>query len=98
LPARCVGAIAFARTSAGGWLIFAGTATKLYKFQSNAWVEVTRVSGGDYTVSVDDYWSFVQFGSKLLATNINDNLQVIDVDSGATNFPIAPVLRRGRAM
>jgi hypothetical protein len=48
--------------------------------------DVTRVSGGSYAVSVDDYWSFTQFGSKLLATNINDNLQVLDVDSGATNF------------
>jgi hypothetical protein len=85
LPSKCVG-IAFARTAAGGWLIFAGTATKLYKFQSNAWLDVTRVSGGNYTVAVDDYWSFTQFGSKLLATNIADNLQVIDVDTGATNF------------
>lgn len=85
LPSKCVG-IAFARTAAGGWLIFAGTATKLYKFQSNAWLDVTRLSGGDYTVATDDYWSFTQFGSKLLATNIADNLQVIDVDSGATNF------------
>jgi hypothetical protein len=85
LPSKCIG-MEVARTSAGGWLIFAGTATKLYKFQSNAWVDVTRVSGGNYTVSVDDYWSFVQYGSKFLATNVNDNLQVFDVDSGATNF------------
>lgn len=85
LPSKCIGMV-FARTSAGGFLIFAGTTTKLYKFQSNAWVDVTRASGGNYTVSVDEYWSFAQFGSKLLATNVNDNLQVIDVDSGATNF------------
>jgi hypothetical protein len=85
LPDRCIG-LGFARTSAGGWLIFAGTRTKLYKFQSSNWVDVTRVSGGDYSVPVDDYWSFTQFGSKLLATNIADNLQVIDVDTGATNF------------
>jgi hypothetical protein len=35
---------------------------------------------------VDEYWSFAQFGSKLMATNINDDAQVIDVDSGAANF------------
>jgi hypothetical protein len=43
LPTKCIGMV-FARTSAGGFLIFAGTATKLYKFQSNAWVDVTRAS------------------------------------------------------
>lgn len=85
LPTKCIG-IGFARTSSGGWLIFAGTRTNLYKFQSNAWVDVTRASGGNYTVAVDDYWSFTQFGSILLATNIADTLQAFDVDSGATNF------------
>lgn len=85
LPSKCIG-VAFARTSSGGFVIFAGTRTKLYKFQSNAWVDYTRVSGGNYTVSTDDYWSFRQFGSKLLATNVSDNLQVIDVDTGATAF------------
>lgn len=85
LPSKCIG-IAFARTSAGGFLTFAGTATDLYRFQSNAWVSVTRLSGGSYAVATDDYWSFTQFGSKLLATNIADNLQVIDVDTGAANF------------
>lgn len=85
LPSKCLG-MAAARTSAGGWQIFAGTATNLYRFQSSAWVNFTRVSGGSYSVIGDDYWSFTQFGSKLLATNISDNLQVIDIDTGATNF------------
>ena len=85
LPAKCIG-LAFARTSAGGWVIFAGTTTNLYKFESNAWVEYTRVSGGDYAVPTDDYWSFTQFGSKLIAVNIADDPQVIDVDTGATAF------------
>jgi hypothetical protein len=85
LPTKCVGAAAV-RTGAGGWLIFAGTATKLYKFQSSAWVEYTRVSGGDYAVPIDDYWSFASFGSKLIAVNVGDDPQVIDVDTGATAF------------
>jgi len=85
LPSKCVG-LAFARTSAGGWLIIAGTRTKLYKFQSNAWVDITRASGGDYAVTVDDYWSFTQFGTQLIAVNIADDPQVVDVDGGVTNF------------
>lgn len=89
LPSRCLG-LTFARTSAGGWLIFAGTATKLYKYQSGGWVDASRLAGGSYAVSSDDYWSFTQFGGKLLATNINDDMQVIDVDSGAANFSLCP--------
>lgn len=84
LPDKCVGG-AVARASAGGWKIFAGTQTKLYLYESNAWTEVTRVSGGDYDVPVDDYWSFTQYGTKLIAVNLTDDPQVIDVDSG-TNF------------
>lgn len=85
LPTKCVG-MAFARTSSGGYQIFAGTQTKLYKFQSNTWVDYTRAVGGNYNVSSDDYWSFAQYGSKLIATQLNDDVQVIDVDTGATAF------------
>jgi len=85
LPSKCLG-LAFARTSAGGWQIFAGTATGLYKFQSLAWVDYTRTAGGNYAVPGDDYWSFTQFGSKLIAVNLADDPQVIDVDTGATAF------------
>lgn len=85
LPAKCVGACK-ARTASGGWLIFAGTRTKLYKLVSNVWTDYTRASGGDYSTAIDDYWSFTQFGSKLIATNLADDVQVIDVDTGATAF------------
>lgn len=88
LPTRCIG-LFFARTSAGGFQIFGATATKLYRFVSSAWADVTRVSGGNYNVAGDDYWSFEQFGSKVFATNISDDLQVYDVDS-ASNFTAAP--------
>lgn len=85
LPAKCIGAVAV-RTSSGGWLIFAGTTTKLYKWQSGVWTDYTRASGGDYAVPTDDYWSFTLFGSKLIAVNLADDPQVIDVDTGALNF------------
>jgi len=85
LPDTCKG-LAFARTSSGGYEIFAGTTTHLYRFISSAWTDYTRVSGGNYNVSADDFWSFAQFGSKLIAVNINDAPQVIDVDTGATAF------------
>src|SRR5215831_15993500 len=71
LPSTCKG-LAFARTSSGGYEIFAGTATHLYRFISNNWTDYTRTVGGNYNVSADDFWSFTQFGSKLIAVNIND--------------------------
>jgi hypothetical protein len=87
LPGQCRG-LAFARATSGGYSIFAGTQTNLYKYDtsSSAWVSYTRTSGGPYNVSTDDYWSFAQFGSKLIAVNVNDDPQVIDVDTGATSF------------
>jgi hypothetical protein len=85
LGAKCVGAVAV-RTSAGGWLIFAGTATALYKWQAGVWTDYTRTAGGAYAVPTDDYWSFTAYGSQLIAVNISDDPQVIDVDTGATNF------------
>lgn len=85
LPSKCFG-LFFAQVSAGGWVVFAGTQTKLYKFTGGAWVDYTRSSGGDYNVPTDDYWSFAQYGSKVIACNLNDDVQAIDVDTGAVNF------------
>lgn len=86
LPATCIGVFS-ARTSAGGYVFFAGTATKLYKYDTGTgWVDYTRTAGGDYSVPTGDYWSFTQFGSQVIACNINDAPQVIDIDTGATAF------------
>ncbi len=81
LPTACLGSYA-ARTTAGSYKIFAGTATKLYLYVDavTAWTDVTRLVGGDYSVPVDDTWSFAQFGSRLICCNANDDVQYIDVD------------------
>jgi hypothetical protein len=86
LPAACRGAYA-ARSSTGSVQIFAGTATKLYKFAGTgtAWTDVTRSAGGDYAVATDRYWSWAQFGDQLMVTNGADVIQEIEVNSG-TNF------------
>lgn len=87
LPANCIGMFA-ARSSAGGYIIFVGTSTKLYKYNSGTGTfdDYTRTSGGNYSVAAGEYWSATQFGSKVIFCNINDNPQVIDVDSAATAF------------
>lgn len=82
----CRGAFA-ARTENGDISIFAGTATKLYKYVDavTAWTDVTRASGGDYALASDEFWSFDQYGDTLIACQKTDDVQSIDITSG-TNF------------
>lgn len=85
LPSKCVG-LTYARKVDGSWLIFAGTQTKLYKLVAGVWTDYTRSSGGDYNVASGDQWSFTQFGSNLIAVQVADDPQVLDVDSADVNF------------
>lgn len=86
LGAPCRGAFLVRKTD-GGFAIFAGTQTKLYKYvgATDAWLDVTRLVGGDYSVPDDEQWSGDQFGPNLILVNRNDQPQVIDISSG-TNF------------
>jgi hypothetical protein len=90
LPAAPKGAISV-RTSAGAYAIYAFTATKAYKLNSSdyTWDEVTRLAGGDYSCPSTDFWSLTQHGKYLIATQIADVPQYIDVDAG-TNFDALP--------
>lgn len=86
LDAACRGAITVRDTS-GAAQIFAGTAANLYKFldSGTAWSDVTRSSGGDYSVPSGERWSFTAFADTLVAVNINDAPQSIAI-TGGTNF------------
>ncbi|MCP4276001.1 MAG: hypothetical protein GY779_06570 [Gammaproteobacteria bacterium] len=81
LPTACRGYITV-RTTAGGYASYAGTATKLYKYNTgtSSWDEKTWVSG-DYTTPSGYNWSFFQFGNTLIACNGVDSNQSVDVDS-----------------
>jgi hypothetical protein len=86
LAATCLGAV-YIRTSAGAYRIIAGTATKLYEFNSATlgWTDISRLAGGDYAVPDGDLWSFEPFGLNLIAANLADDIQYLNIDSG-TNF------------
>jgi hypothetical protein len=90
LASECLGAV-YARTSSGAYRIFAGTATKLYEYNSATlgWTDITRLVGGNYAVPAGDKWSFTVFGSNLIAHNIADDIQFIGINAG-TNFAILP--------
>lgn len=84
------------RTSSGGYQVYAGEVTKLDKLDTsvtpNAWTDVTRSVGGAYAVPPGDSWSFTRYGSRLVATNITNEIQFIDVDAGVlfANLPGSP--------
>lgn len=57
---------------------FIGTATKLYKLTSGAWVDVTR-SSGDYATADGERWVFTQYGDNVIASNYTDETQIFDI-------------------
>lgn len=69
---------------------FAGTASKLYEAGASSWTDVTRASGGDYSVPNDGSWSFAQFGEQSLAINKADILQVTSTGAFADAASDAP--------
>lgn len=56
-----------AKDAAGSVKLFAGDAAKLYEFNSatSALDNVSKVGG--YSMNVEDYWRFVQFGNRVVA-------------------------------
>ncbi|MCP4182319.1 MAG: hypothetical protein GY761_03245 [Hyphomicrobiales bacterium] len=81
LPTACRGYVTV-RTTAGSYAAYAGTATKLYKYNTgtSSWDEKTWATG-DYAVPTGYNWSFFQFGNTLIACNGFDSNQSVDVDS-----------------
>ena len=52
-------------------------------------------AGGAYNVPPTELWSFEQSGTKLVAVNINDDPQVVDIDAGG-NFAVLAGLAAAR--
>lgn len=84
LGSYCKGAFSY-RDAAGNVTVFAGTKTKLYKLSGMSFTEVTRLSGGDYTMGDDNFWRFVPFGNLIIATNYTDDIQVFNITTDS-NF------------
>ncbi len=83
LPAPCRGYYCALNTSSNTVVIFAATATKLYKLNNTtlAWTDVSQ-SGGSYTsVASSANWSFAQFNNLVLAVQANVNPQQFNVVS-----------------
>lgn len=90
----CLG-VFHARTASGTVATFAGTAAKLYRFNETdlVWDDISRETS-DYAAS--SRWVFVQFGSRVLATNGTDPIQKLDLNSDTAfeNLPGNPPVCR----
>ncbi len=88
LDEPCLGGVSI-RTSGGAYRIIVGSTTKLWEYNSTTldWVDISRVAGGAYAVPDGDEWSFAVFGTNLMAVQLGDDPQYIDIDSGA-NFAV----------
>lgn len=96
LATACKGSFSY-RDSDGNVTIFAGTLTKLYKLSGTSWTDVTRASG-DYTTGSDGFWDFVNFGTLVIATNYNDDIQVFDTATDTQFSQLSATAPRCRRM
>jgi hypothetical protein len=81
LTAYCRGAAVY-QDKDGGIESYAGDATKLYRLASAAWADK---SGATYTTGASNFWRFVKYGERVIATNFNDAIQTKAFGAG-TNF------------
>jgi hypothetical protein len=86
LPDVCRGAF-YALKSDGAVVVFAGTATKLYKLNNTnyGWTDVSKGGSSYSPLSSTEQWQFAQTGNLVFATQANSVLQVFDLSS-ATAF------------
>lgn len=85
LPDACRGAITVESPAFGFPVYFAGTGSRLYRFDNATagWTDVSK-TGATYGVPPGDYWSFTVYGTRLIACHAGDVPQVIDIDAGRT--------------
>jgi hypothetical protein len=86
LPAVCRGFF-FARKADGSVVVFAGTATRLYRLNNIdfGWSDVSKAIGAYSALPSTDQWQFAQFGNKVIAVQANTVPQVFDLAS-STEF------------
>lgn len=83
LTARAQGFIS-TRDAAANVYNYSGDATKLYTLVGQTWTDASRLAGGAYAITAEDYWEFVSWGNTVIATDFADVVQEISL--GSANF------------
>lgn len=65
--------------------IFAGDETNLYKVIGSTLTDISRTSGGDYNCTEENQWEFLNYGTRIIATDFTDVIQSYVVGTD-TNF------------
>lgn len=81
LGAQCYGGWWY-RNTTGSFGFIAATQAAIYRLQSDgSWSDISKVGG--YTgPDAGDLWQAERFGADFYLTNLNDDLQVMDLDTG----------------
>ena len=70
--------------------LFAGDATKLYKYASSDSDLDSVSTSGNYTLATEDVWKFVRFGNSLVAASgHNQALQEYNIETSSNFDPIS---------
>ena len=85
LDATCRGAALFYDKD-GEPVLIAGTAAKLYKVTADGPADV---SGTAYALPDGDFWSFERFNDTVVATNVADGPQALDIETGTAFAPLS---------
>lgn len=82
LPGPCRGAF-FAVKDDGSIVVFAATASKLYKLDNSlfGWVDVSKGGLSYSSIPSSEQWQFTQFNNFVVAAMVNTVLQVFDLNS-----------------
>jgi hypothetical protein len=83
IDARCQGAFSCA-DALGNNYIFAGNATKLYKYTSASLTPSDISKTGGYSTSANQQWKFQLFGQRVIATNFVNAVQSFLINTSTT--------------
>jgi concanavalin A-like lectin/glucanase superfamily protein len=81
---RCRGHF-YARKTDGSIVVFAGTATRLFKLNNTdfSWTDVSKSGLAYPALASFEHWQFAQFGNFVVAVQANTVPQVFDISSGS---------------
>lgn len=82
LTAYARGAVALSDKN-GNTEMYCGDETKLYRLVNSGGVLTwTSVGGSTYATSDENYWQFIKWGEKVIATNRDNNIQIATFGGG----------------
>lgn len=95
--ARVQGAYAYQHIDQNAY-IFAGDATKLYRLNGATLTDISRTSGGAYNCDTESQWEFINYGTRIIATDYNDVMQSFVVGSSSNFAALSASAPRCRTM